>query len=475
MEPSLVPYISEESIRDKSKASGLAKALVCLQTIWFCFQCITRLAFHLPICLLELNTFAHAICTLFIYTLWWDKPLDIVEPTLLSANDERARPLLALMYMKSEVGFLRKCYPSNASDARIWRRCYGFIELDPNEHASGSQPRGGDHKDTIPETTVNSPEGELSHMAINAPVSREEQVKKETREQNGISDGEIVETEAEQDAFGTVRLGMNQKFESAHFKHCYNVWPLIFERNPSHPIYVRLDKTDLRCFELAREGSQRYQIHLATYDDWQQTVGTNSWVLRKFTARRKSNEPKQVNYLVRRIPNLPKFDRILSDYTQILFLFGFMLSGLFYGGIHLLAWNGPFATRAERILWQISGITIAGPGLYVVGFLAVMSVIALTVLLLYCISQMWSIIPHKALIEKYFDLLVTILKGPLKIIGYVLLGIILIPLTIGLSFFAPLYLFARMYIVVECFISLAHLPDAVFDLPQWSVYVPHIG
>jgi hypothetical protein len=421
--------------------------------------------------------------------LWWDKPLDIVEPTLLSANDERARPLLAHMCMKSEVGFLRECYFSNASDARIWRRCYGFIELDPSKHASGSQPRGGDHKDTIPETTVNSPEGssvkispvsvsrsgdagqhsegELSHMAINASVSREEQVKEENREQNDISDREIVETEAEQDAFGTVRLGMNQKFESAHFKHCYNVWPLILERNSSRPVYVRLNKTDLRCFELAREGSQQYQIHLVTYGDWQQTVKTNSW-LQDFPLRRESNEPKQVNYLVKRIPNFPKFDRILSGYTQILFLFGFMLSGLFHSGIHLLAWNGPFATRVERILWQISGITIAGPGLYVVGAIAVGCVTALTVLVLYCIRQMWSIIPHKALIEKYFDLLVTILRRPLKIIGYILLGVIFIPLSIGFLFFAPLYLFARTYIVVECFISLAHLP-------QWSIYVPHIG
>jgi hypothetical protein len=267
---------------------------------------------------------------------------------------------------------------------------------------------------------------------------------------------------------------MNQKFESAHFKHCYSVWPLILERNSSRPVYVRLNKTDLRCFELDSEGSQQYQIHLVTYGDWQQTVKTNFW-LQNYTEMRKPNEPKQVNYLVKRISNLPKFDRILSDFTQFLFLLGFMLSGLFYGGIHLLAWNGPFATRAERILWQISGITIAGPGLYVVGAFAVVSVMGLTVLVLYCIRKMWSIIPHRALIEKYFDLLVTILKGPLKIIGYILLGIISIPLSIGFLFFAPLYLFARTYILVECFISLAHLPDAVFDLPQWSVYVPHIG
>src|SRR2546423_10229791 len=82
-EPQMFPKISEVDIKDKSKASGLAKILVCFQTAWFCLQCITRLAYGLPICLLELNTLAHAICTLFIYALWWDKPLDIEQPTLI--------------------------------------------------------------------------------------------------------------------------------------------------------------------------------------------------------------------------------------------------------------------------------------------------------------------------------------------------------------------------------------------------------
>jgi hypothetical protein len=81
--PESIPDIPESEILDKSKASGLAKMLVCLQALWFCVQCLNRLIQRFPISLLELNTFAHAVCTVVIYALWWHKPLDIEEPTLL--------------------------------------------------------------------------------------------------------------------------------------------------------------------------------------------------------------------------------------------------------------------------------------------------------------------------------------------------------------------------------------------------------
>lgn len=37
-----IPDLSEEEIKSKSKANGLAKALVCVQALWFIAQCITR-------------------------------------------------------------------------------------------------------------------------------------------------------------------------------------------------------------------------------------------------------------------------------------------------------------------------------------------------------------------------------------------------------------------------------------------------
>lgn len=36
------PDLSEEEIKSKSKANGLAKAFVCIQASWFIAQCLTR-------------------------------------------------------------------------------------------------------------------------------------------------------------------------------------------------------------------------------------------------------------------------------------------------------------------------------------------------------------------------------------------------------------------------------------------------
>ena len=37
-----VPNLSEEEVKSKSKANGLAKALICAQALWFLTTCITR-------------------------------------------------------------------------------------------------------------------------------------------------------------------------------------------------------------------------------------------------------------------------------------------------------------------------------------------------------------------------------------------------------------------------------------------------
>ncbi|PSR77131.1 hypothetical protein PHLCEN_2v8039 [Hermanssonia centrifuga] len=100
-EPDLIPDLSEAEIMDKSKADGLAKSLALLQALWFCINCISRLAQRLPLSLLEVTTVAHAFCTFFTYLLWWHKPLNIREPTLISGD--RAREACAYMWMASPL------------------------------------------------------------------------------------------------------------------------------------------------------------------------------------------------------------------------------------------------------------------------------------------------------------------------------------------------------------------------------------
>ncbi len=54
-----LPRVSRADIEDKSKANDLAKATVMLQATWMIVQVLGRLAFQLPVTLLEVNTVAH--------------------------------------------------------------------------------------------------------------------------------------------------------------------------------------------------------------------------------------------------------------------------------------------------------------------------------------------------------------------------------------------------------------------------------
>ena len=85
--PLLLPDISRQYIEDKSKSGGLGKFLTCWQAIYFCAQCVFRLSRQYSISPLELNVFAHALCALILFWIWWDKPQDAQEPTLITDND----------------------------------------------------------------------------------------------------------------------------------------------------------------------------------------------------------------------------------------------------------------------------------------------------------------------------------------------------------------------------------------------------
>ena len=67
-----------------------------------------RLAFQLSIGLLELNTCGHSICALLLAFLWWHKPQDVEEPTVIPVRDEKMQELCAFMCMASELGGQRE-------------------------------------------------------------------------------------------------------------------------------------------------------------------------------------------------------------------------------------------------------------------------------------------------------------------------------------------------------------------------------
>ena len=129
--PFLIPDLSKDKIQDKSKADGLAKLFVCLQALWFCLQCIVRMAQKQAISFLELNTFGHSICTLLIYGLWWHKPLNIESPSVLVG--ENAWEICALMCVTSTGDSPINLMISEAFFRRIFRfESHSYMEVELN-------------------------------------------------------------------------------------------------------------------------------------------------------------------------------------------------------------------------------------------------------------------------------------------------------------------------------------------------------
>lgn len=132
------------------------------------------------------------------------------------------------------------------------------------------------------------------------------------------------------------------------------------------------------------------------------------------------------NALRERSGNFPSF--LESDQRWIV-IYGLTLAGILYGGLHALGWNAPFPTALQRILWRVSSVSLM-------------------------VST-----PVGTLVMFYWA------KGGQShwILGWISFFILI------------LYIFARVYLVVECFITLPYLPDSAFQVPVWSQYFLHFG
>ncbi|KAJ7769057.1 hypothetical protein B0H14DRAFT_3509552 [Mycena olivaceomarginata] len=68
---------------DRSKGDALSKGLALAQGLWFCVQYFARIHHHLAVTQLEVATVAFAVVNVFIWALWWRKPLDVQRPIVV--------------------------------------------------------------------------------------------------------------------------------------------------------------------------------------------------------------------------------------------------------------------------------------------------------------------------------------------------------------------------------------------------------
>jgi hypothetical protein len=80
--PSL-PSVSTSSIKDKSKGDAFVKGTALVQVLWLATQSVIRTSRHLPISHLELAVLAFSTSALFTYTVSFNKPQGVNEPTYI--------------------------------------------------------------------------------------------------------------------------------------------------------------------------------------------------------------------------------------------------------------------------------------------------------------------------------------------------------------------------------------------------------
>ena len=195
------------------------------------------------------------------------------------------------------------------------------------------------------------------------------------------------------------------------------------KRQP-HPPCLKLSLSDIICSRLAADGMRRYHSLTSSEQSDEGELG----------ARERNRDGRR--YLNLRNGDWPALGYVDQQGLHLeskSILTAFICAGLIYGALHLFAWNAIFPSELEKTLWRSSGVTLAVSG-------AILTVQYIT--------------PTNT--DSFFCDMAAGMSVAL------------------MMFLAVLYVAARVYLVIECFLNLKYLPEAAYVLPKWSRYFPHI-
>ncbi|KAJ7614802.1 hypothetical protein FB45DRAFT_936097 [Roridomyces roridus] len=93
--PSAIRNIKIADILDKSKGDALSKGVALAQGLWFITECLARVHQNLLVTQLELATMAFVLMNVFIWVLWWNKPLEVQQQMTVASTTQRDAGFLA--------------------------------------------------------------------------------------------------------------------------------------------------------------------------------------------------------------------------------------------------------------------------------------------------------------------------------------------------------------------------------------------
>ena len=142
-----------------------------------------------------------------------------------------------------------------------------------------------------------------------------------------------------------------------------------------------------------------------------------------------------------------------DSFSAIWFLLVFGFEGIFYGGLHFIAWSTPFPSDLQALMWHAACVTtiLTGP------------LIGLTFGCIYLfdwvITSKWWVRFGKS--SFFISLCIEVSVNAFGIAVCVVLSL--------------WCLLCRIFLIIECFILLAYISEPALQMPTWSVYFPHIA
>ena len=451
-----LPDISKESIQDKSKADKLAKSLALLQASWLVGQCIERLACQLPLTLLEINTLAHVLCALFMYCLWWNKPLDVFDPTVL--KEESIHPLCAAMWMFSTINTGGSIFSPRlkTQDHPEIERLVLCKRKDPPVSSRNLSMEDHDEPWSIAEVVIGidslPPDQQAGDITMRQHINPGDQCMLEmvanyinSNSMHGSATALVVSSANGRVLFDQIpvqlpefsqvslyrnelllfyRGGFGPKQDSVYFKDRAQAHMLL----PLEPLF-RVDVDPLRLSRW-RLALQNLEDHFEVWNTYGRIYNPRSspqqTVARIIPDCELWEFPKKslfYDYVSRGNINWPETydDHSAYHLLKMLELPMFLLASAAYGALHVAAWNEYFPTYTEHMVWRLSAAFIAASGLFYSVFVLVMT---------------WLTSSQKVC----FYLITFLLYGTILATGM-------------------LYVFARFFLVFEAFLQPARAAD----------------
>ena len=450
----LLPDISEEQIRDKSKADSTSKAIALLQASWLIIQSAGRVAVGLPVSLLEIHTIAHVLCAFIIWALWWRKPMDVIEPTLISCNDlislrESLRMFSSTKRPSGDVimgdGNPAWCEGPEVSD-------FVFIEQKP---ASESDEWHGNV--------------ELDPMFM--PLV----------EMVDLKTGNLIDAEDGKMHVGTMMKGTDMVLREDGRNACCAA-----THDQIGHFWVQASD-NLHRWRAACDGLRRYRCIWDRYKrDYEFPDGCRP--SERFSSHHacyyplENEDEAQRIYLASALRNSQVDGKLYPNDAVPMKRIVVLCIATVYGAVHCAGWRADFPSETEQWFWWGSSVALSGPP---VTFLTCAVLEHVFELLL---THSWNPKPYTwqpetAYIPRIFLPEFPRSKDPASVSTWGIVAFKLYQVFCGCAMLLwyslcfgifSAWLLGRSFVVIEVFIGLRSMPSAMYQTPQWSQYIPHV-